>query len=418
MERVLVVGAGLAGLACAQELRQAGVDPLVLEAGDSVGGRVRTDTFDGFRLDHGFQVLLEAYPEAQRLLDLPALSCGRFRPGAVIRAKGRFRRLGDPQRDPAALWSTLTSGLGTWSDRFAILGLKRTLTREDARAALAVPDHSTLEELRSLGFSEELIEAFFRPFLGGIFLDRPLATSQRMFRFVFRMFSLGDALLPAGGMQRIPEQLAAGLSADRVRTGVRVATVDAGGVVLEDGNRVDAEAVVLATEMDTAAHLLGESVSLEWNGVDCLYFDAPESPVGGADLVLNGEGQGPINNLCVPSDVAAGYAPEGRSLVSVTTLDTLEEPEDALRDQVVQQLRTWYGADVDSWRFLRHHRIRRALPAQRAGWLDPPSRTGRHPSGVYVAGDHVETASSQGALSSGVLCARKVLAEVESLAAG
>jgi phytoene dehydrogenase-like protein len=53
---VVVVGAGLAGLACARRLTRAGVSTTVAEAGDGVGGRVRTDRVDGMLLDRGFQV--------------------------------------------------------------------------------------------------------------------------------------------------------------------------------------------------------------------------------------------------------------------------------------------------------------------------------------------------------------------------
>ena len=70
---VVVVGAGLAGLQCARLLEQHGLDVVVLEASDGVGGRVRTDVVDGFRCDRGFQVLNPAYPELRRSVDVPAL---------------------------------------------------------------------------------------------------------------------------------------------------------------------------------------------------------------------------------------------------------------------------------------------------------------------------------------------------------
>jgi phytoene dehydrogenase-like protein len=84
---VVVVGAGLAGLAAARELQARGVDAVVLERSDGVGGRVRTDAVDGFLLDRGFQVLLAGYPEAARVLDYDALDLRAFYPGALVRTR-------------------------------------------------------------------------------------------------------------------------------------------------------------------------------------------------------------------------------------------------------------------------------------------------------------------------------------------
>lgn len=64
---VIVVGAGLSGLAAARKLGDAGVPVRILEASDGVGGRVRSDVLDGFILDRGFQVFIEGYPEQKKL---------------------------------------------------------------------------------------------------------------------------------------------------------------------------------------------------------------------------------------------------------------------------------------------------------------------------------------------------------------
>ncbi|MGA1525128.1 MAG: FAD-dependent oxidoreductase, partial [Planctomycetota bacterium] len=110
---VLVVGAGLAGLTCARALSAAGVPVRVLDAADAVGGRVRTDVVEGFRLDRGFQVLQTAYPEARRALDYGALELRPFEPGALVRVAGRFVRVVDPWRRPlGALASIALLALG------------------------------------------------------------------------------------------------------------------------------------------------------------------------------------------------------------------------------------------------------------------------------------------------------------------
>lgn len=81
---VLIIGAGLAGLCSARRLISRGISVLILEASDGVGGRIRTDLVDGFRLDRGFQVFLTSYPEARKVLDYEALQLKPFLPGAMV----------------------------------------------------------------------------------------------------------------------------------------------------------------------------------------------------------------------------------------------------------------------------------------------------------------------------------------------
>ena len=403
---VIIVGAGMAGLAAAVELNEAGRRPLLLEAADRPGGRIRTDEVDGFLLDRGFQVYLEAYPDGAALLDYEALDLRAFTTGALIWDGRAFSRIADPWRQPGAAFETLRSGVGTLGDKLKVGRLRGSVSApSDPQALLATEDRTTLEELRHRGFSKGFIEAFFRPFYGGVFLDPDLNTSSRLFQFTFRMFSQGRAVVPARGMEEIPRQLAGRLPEGTVRTGARVAQVDAGGVTLADGTREAASTVILAADGPAAAHLLGEAAP-DFHGVTCLYFDAPEDPVGEATLVLNGTARGPVNNLAVMTRLSSHYGPRGRHLVSVSVLGS---PSPGLEDSVRAQLTGWYGSVVGAWRLLSTYVIPHALPAQPAGALEPPSRTGFHPSGVVVAGDHRETASTQGAIRSGRRAAEMAL---------
>ena len=126
---VAIVGAGLAGLACARTLARAGRACRVLEASNGVGGRVRTDTVDGFRLDRGFQVLLTAYPECRAVFDYGALDLRAFLPGADVRAGGRTSRIVDPWRDPKAALATALAPVGTLADKARIARLRFRVRR-------------------------------------------------------------------------------------------------------------------------------------------------------------------------------------------------------------------------------------------------------------------------------------------------
>lgn len=407
---VVVVGAGLAGLSCALELAAAGVRSLVLEASDAVGGRVRTDEVEGFLLDRGFQVLLTAYPEARRLLDDPALDLRPFYPGAVIRSGGRFRRLADPWRRPLAGIGGVLSGAVSPADALRIARLRARVRSGSLEERRRRPERSTLDRLAAEGFSPAIVDRFFRPFFGGVFLDPELATSDRQLEFVFRMFTEGEIAVPARGMAEIPRQLAGRLPAGSLRLGARVEAIDGSSVRLSGGERLEAAAVVVAADATDARSLVDLPEAPRWRGVTCLYFAADQPPIVGPVLVLNGEGGGPVNNLCVMSEVSPAYAPPGRSLMSVTVLGS--GVRGGLEAAVRAQVRDWFGPAVDGWRLLRSERIERALPDQspptpEGGAL--PVRLGGH---RYLCGDHRADGSINGAMASGRAAATAVLEDL------
>ena len=427
----IIVGAGLAGLACARTLVRAGRQVLVVEAADRVGGRVATDTVDGFRIDRGFQVYLDAYPEGRRQLDLAALRLGCFEPGALVAEGGvaeggvaeggRLRGVSDPWRRPLAAIGSILSGSVGVADGLRTARLRSDCLRAfrngtaDPNRPSPAAERSTREELNARGFSEAFIRRFFEPFFGGVFLERSLDTSAAVFQFTFAMFSLGRACLPRGGMEAIPKQLAAGLPAGTILLDTPVKRVQPGLVVLADGRELAAKNIVVATEGSTAAALLPEGqrgavASRGWKSTRMVAFAATRSPLSSPTVVVSAEEGGPIDNVTVPSDVAGGYAPPGAAVVYVSIRQDWQGNDGDLHDAVRRQAAGWFGQSAHAWRHLKTVRVDHALPDE-----SPAARRSRGASsqvapGLFVCGDHCTTASINGALASGRACAEAVLA--------
>ncbi|OJH33581.1 NAD(P)/FAD-dependent oxidoreductase [Cystobacter ferrugineus] len=409
---VIVVGAGLAGLTCARLLHQARVKVRVLEASDGVGGRVRTDTVDGFLLDRGFQVFLTAYPEPPRWLDYRALDLRRFFPGARVWREGRMHLVADPFRRPLHAALHAFNPVGSFTDKLHVLDLWKQAQAGSVEDVFLRPQKTSREYLRDVGFSDAMLEGFLQPFFGGIFLEKALSTSSRMLEFVFRMFATGATVVPARGMGALSAQLAAKLPEGALKLNTPVEEVFGHRVRLESGAREECDAVVVATDAPAAVELLPGMPSRRMNTVTCLYFAAPEPPVRGPYLVLNGEGRGPVNNLAVMSEVAPEYAPAGQALVSVSVLEPVEDAE-SLEARVREQLTEWFGGGVKGWRHLRTYEIPRALPEQSPeSWESSPRRVRLSP-GLYACGDYRENGSIDGAMTSGRRAAEALLRDWE-----
>ena len=398
---VIIVGAGLAGLACAQRLAAAGVPFLILEADRRIGGRLKTDRIDGFLLDHGFQVLQTAYPEARRNLDYGRLELKPFAPGAIIRTKEKFYTVADPRHRPQKLWSTATAPIGTIGDRLRMIKLASKVVRANVSALFERPDMFTIDFLRTEGFSEKIIEKFFIPFFSGISLDPEIEVSSRVFQYIFRIFSAGDVALPAAGMGAIPAQLAENLPDGSIRTGARVGSIHHHKVVLASGETINGQAVVVATEGPETAKLLGEPLTIDSRGELCLYYAAAAPPVEEPYLVLNGDGTGWINNLTIPSQVAPSYAPPGQTLISVVVIGNPSADDVSVESAVRRQLTAWFGSQVSAWRHLKTYRITHALPAQPPPMPDPTAATIPIKPGIFVCGEYGSAPGIQWAMLSG-----------------
>jgi protoporphyrinogen oxidase len=414
---VIVIGAGLAGLAAATHLNSHNIPFLLLEASDAVGGRVRTDVVDGFLLDRGFQIFITAYPEAQKLLHYPSLNLCNFYSGARVYYNSQFHTISNPLRHFWDSIQSLANPIGSVFDKLLIAPTTlRVLTKSDDEI-LTSEELPTIDLLRRIGFSDSIIRRFFRPFFGGVFFDKELETTSRLFHFIFKCLALGDNALPANGIGAIPEQLTAKLPPNSILLNSKVVSVDldepdsgsgSPSVRLENGEVIRSElGVIVAVEEPQAAKLLPGSSKpgkqKPARSTVCLYFsmDRSQVPVRDPVLFLNGSGKGIVNNMFFATNVAPSYGPGDKALVSVSLIGMFEGmSDDDLRAQVVGELSGWFGDPmVGSWRHLRTYRIGFAQPNQ---W--PPTDLMKNPrigSGVYACGDHLTSATFDGALLSG-----------------
>lgn len=416
----IVVGAGLAGLACARALLDAGAPVRVLEAAAVVGGRVRTDLREGYRLDRGFQVLFTAYPAVRRWLDLSQLDLRPFEPGAAIRYGGGWAILGDPRRDPGALLPALTTTVVGLGDKLRTLALAgRLATRDwDGVRAITGEDRPTLDYLRACGFSEGYIDRFIRPFYGGIYLDRSLATSARVFAFTFRMLATGDIVVPAEGIGAIARQLAAGLPPGMLQTGVRVrALLREGGRVVgvqTDNGAVRGARVVVATASTEAAALTGLPLPTAGIGTMAVYFGSSAPLVGHKKILLDPAPGAFINNAVQLSNIAPEYAPPGRHLLACSVLGSPDLPDEAIIARCRETLAGWFGLSATTPERLSALGVARvpfAQFAQPAGVHDTLPRNRTAIPGLFLAGEYTEDSSINGSLRSGEGAAGAALGE-------
>lgn len=414
MSDVVIVGGGAAGLVCAQDLNRAGLEVTLVEASDGLGGRVRSDRIDGFTLDRGFQILLTAYPQVKKRLDLPRLGLGHFASGALVRAPSGMARLSDPLRRPGDLLATLRSDVATPADKLRMAALVADVCARPARALLRRPDMSTAERLRRRGFSDGFIEAFWRPLFAGIQLDPGLEVSSRRFDIILRMLALGPTGLPREGIGAVTAQLAEGLrgsaGAVDVRLGSPVATVTPGEVVLASGERLTGRAVVVATDGPSAHRLLGARVPDPGSrAAGACWFSVASAPVRERFLMLDGVSGGPALNAVVISEVQPAYAPAGRGLV-VAAVPGPRALSPGIGAEVTAQLADWLELSPRELEPLRTDVIEHGQPLQ-----TPPLPVRRRVElgdGLFVCGDHRDTATLQGAMFSGERTARAVIAHL------
>jgi len=420
MSEVVIVGGGLAGLVAARRLADNGADVMLFERREELGGRVSSRTVDGFTLDRGFQVLFTDYPAVRAELDLDALDLRTFAPGATIARPDHRSTLADPLRAPFAAIESAMNPDVTVMDKLRVLQLRRELGNADPETLLDGPAESIRSYLDRKGFSDRFLESFAAPFYGGITLDRSLSTDAGVFRYTFSMLSRGNTAVPAQGMGAISDQLAARAreSGVTVETDTEVSAVkgDDGSTTVEAaGETVDADAVVVATDPKRASELTGvDGVPTDPRGCVTQYFSMREhrSLDTGRRLVLNAVDSCP-NTIAPLSTVAPEYAPDGKALLSATTLGVPDRSDEDLATAVKDALVTWYPEHrFDDLELVATDRIEFAQFDQPPGFRDDLPAVSAPDGSVYLAGDYTQWSSIQGALESGQVAAEAVSGDV------
>ncbi|TFV97861.1 FAD-dependent oxidoreductase [Algoriphagus kandeliae] len=405
-EKIYIIGAGLSGLIAALELEKSGFQPIILEASDRIGGRMKTDEVDGFLLDHGFQVLNTAYPEVKKYLDFQALHLKKFDPGAVIFDENESYIISDPLRNPLKVVSMAFSKVGTFMDKVKMFTLTQDLKQKSLDEIFSSKSIPTHQYLKDYGFSDQIIENFFKPFFRGIFLEKHLNTSSRMFEFIFKMFAIGHAAVPEKGMGEIPAMIREQLSSTQIYFNHPVEEVQGSTVLLKNGEQLEADRIIIAVQPDKVMKQLQGQFAPPQSVIN-LYFSLQKSFLARPMIGLL-PGEHLVNNIVFMDDVSPEYSKDGKALLSVTVLESDLDEKELIR-QVQKELSQISGIKSDFFKFIKSYHINYALPHVDDLKYTIPFTECKISDQVYLAGDYLLNGSINAAMTSGRIAAEAVI---------
>jgi protoporphyrinogen oxidase len=407
--KIHIIGAGVSGLIAAQVLENYGYQPTILEGSSSVGGRVKSDLVKGYTLDRGFQVLLTSYPAAKKYLDFDALKLQKLLPGATIFIREKAQTIGDPLRSFSLLFPTLFSSIGTFSDKLKILKLNILLKNKKIDTIFKEDEKTTLQYLKDVGFSEDMIQKFFKPFFSGIFLEPNLDTSSRMFEFVYKMFGEGLAVLPEAGIQAISNQLKDNLKNTKIVLNSEVETVTDKGIILKGGSKIESDFTIIATEASQlVANLKNQETS--WKTCDTLYFKTSDKIISKPLIGLIADKNALINNLFYHTSIKTTSKGEGE-LLSVTIVKNHTLSEKKLIEKITKELEDVCG--VTNATFIKRYQIKKALPKLDNLQYEISSTETKLTSSIFLAGDQLLNGSLNAAMIAGERAAMGVIGTLQ-----
>jgi protoporphyrinogen oxidase len=407
--KIHIIGAGISGLIAAQILENHGYHPTIIEASSTVGGRVKSDVFKGYTLDHGFQVLLTSYPAAKKYLDYDALDLQKLLPGATLFKNGKSQTIGDPLRSLSLLFPTLLSSIGTFSDKINILKLNSLLKKKKIAVIFQTEEKTSLQYLKDFGFSNEIITDFFKPFFSGIFLETELETSSRMFEFVYKMFGDGLAVIPKNGMQAIPNQLKSNLKSTKFLFNSPVKEVKDKSILLENGEISESHITIIATDPSSLISNL-KNQETNWKSCDTLYFETNNKTINKPLIGLLADKNTLINNIFYHTSIKTSNKTI-KELLSVTVVKDHQLNEKELVKKVTEELSSKCG--ISDVTFLKRYQIKKALPKLTNLQHEISSTETKLKSTIFLAGDQLLNGSLNAAMIAGERAAMGVIQTLE-----
>lgn len=408
---VIVVGAGFSGLSAAWYLQQSSLKVKVLEVSSQVGGRARSDKMDGFTLDRGVHFYHHSTTELSKIIKLNALQLKNTYPGYLLRYKGTFNLFTNPIYQTIDTFSTAMAKNASFTDKVRLFGLYVKLKTTPYNKLVKETESSTFEYLSKNGFSNRLIDSFFRPMIGANIFDYNLQSSSRFSKVYLKSLFQDHVALPKEGIGQIASAIADKLEDDTIVFKTKVKRVYDNGVELINGDFIASKFVVIATNAIDANCILGETkIAPECSHVSTLYFSTEKAPLSKPVVILNGDnGTTLVNHVFVPSLLHPEYAPEGQHLVAVNVIKEHDLDDEELEVKCLTELSEWFGLSVMNWQHLKTYHIKYAMPFKPI--LDEVKFTERIKDTVFVCGDSLSVGSMESALRSGRETAATIVQE-------
>lgn len=396
---IIIVGAGISGLACAQKCNENSKDFLLIEKSSRIGGRVGSVKSEKFIFDLGFQVYNTAYNTMNRLLKNKPEEYLPFMPGAKIMINDSSTIISDPMRNFSKILKTIFSTAASLSDKIRVLKLKNHLSNYSIELDDS-EDIQTIDYLRGYGFSEKIIGNFFNPFFSGIFLEDRLETSSKFFKYVFSNFNSGLAVLPKNGMQEIPNQIFSNIEPSQILLNTQVDKILPGNKLeLSNGSTTLFNSLILTNE---SCALAGQP-SIKYNSVSTAYISTNRSFKDSRYIHLFPQDD-LINNIAFVSSVSPDYAPKDKTLLSISIIGKNEII--GIDKKLKQKMVFYFGGDITDYTVEKTINTKKATLNQLPGFYENKIK---QKGNVIFAGDHMFNGSIEGAAISGIKAYERII---------